>query len=69
MGAYNSPPDLVAVIRSHSRRLDALEKSRTIQVTAGAPPAGQDDGALTADKTGLFLYVVLNGVARRVAVT
>jgi len=65
---YNTQPSVERTIREMDKRISALERTRPIPVGSGGPPAGQYDGSLWGDKTGLFLYVVLGGTARKVAV-
>lgn len=70
MGQFNSPADLTATLRTWEERITKLERRTAGLATVGngAPSAGLPDGALYGDKVGSFFYIVLGGVAKKVAV-
>jgi Flp pilus assembly CpaE family ATPase len=69
MGDYNPPPDIVRLISSLTERLSALERTRTIPVSAGPPTNAAPDGAMVVDITNHRLYVRDSGTWRFAATT
>lgn len=69
MGRYYSEAEVAELFRDVTARLSKLEsKTGLATVGSGAPPAGQVDGAIYGDKVGSFFYIVMGGVAKKVAV-
>jgi hypothetical protein len=70
MSQFESPPDLVALIRDMQRRLAALERNAsTLQVINGTPADSPNDGAQRVDKAANKLWVRVNGAYHYTALT